>query len=307
MGRSMSRGVQWGRTPAGVLVPVATFHDITDASRTSFAAIGDKAADVERMFGRAAVKIPPNSGLGRVLAEAKRYRTQLLGVLPARDLQALSIRACWINRIADAILTLDRAPGAKRILQELVDGSLDSAGVRRSKAQDTLWEVEVFALLQEAGLRPTLADPPDIVVELSGARVGIACKNLYSIANTRKALSRSVLQVESFFDLGIAAISIANLASQAALRAPSIEVAGEVARGEVDKFRAAHERHFAAYLPRGRIGAAIVANMRIAEVESGAPRFNSVQEMWIWNDNDLAADKLRLLGEIRKHFEEHGP
>ena len=307
MGRSTSRGVQWGRTPAGVLVPVARFHDITDDSRTSFAAIGEKAADVVRIFERAAVSIPPNSGLGRVLAEARRYPAELLGTLLTCDLEALSIRACWINRIVDAILTIDGAPGARRVLLELVDGNLDRAGARRSKAQDTLWEVEVFALLQEAGLQPTFTDPPDIVVELGGAKIGIACKNLYSSANTRKALSRAVMQVESIFDLGIAAISTANLASAETLRAPSLEVAGELARREVDAFRVAHERHFAAYLPRGRIGAAIVANMRIAEVESGAPKFSSVQEIWIWNDSGLAGDKLRILGEIGKRIEEHGP
>lgn len=307
MRRGTSRGVQWGRTASGVLVPVAHFHNITDASRASFAAIGEKAADVARMFERAAVSIPPSSGLGRVLAEARRFPTALLGTLRRCELEALSIRACWINRIVDAILTIDGAPSAKRVFRELVDGNLDRADVRRSKAQDTLWEVEMFALLREAGLQPTFTDPPDIAVELCGANIGIACKNLYSAANTRKALSRAVMQVEAAFDLGIAAISTANLASTETLRAQTLDLAGELARREVEAFCAAHERHFAAYLPRGRIGAAIVATMRIADVETGAPRFNSVQEIWIWNDTSLAGEQLRLLGEIRRRIEERGP
>lgn len=306
--RSTSRGVRLARTQAGLLVPVGCYQDITDASRTTFAALGDKVATIERLFQREAVDIRQNSGLGQVLAEARTFPAHAIAATATRDLRTLSMRGCWINRMLDAVLSLEHAPGTERILRELSAGNMDLVDGRRSKAKDTLWEVEMYALLRGAGLRATLEDPPDVVVELEAERVGISCKNLYSNVNIRKTLSRAVSQVEACFDLGVAAFNIANLTVKPdVLHVNTVAVAGEMVRREIEEFLAAHERHFAIYLPRGRIGAAIVANMRIAEVEVGTPRFHCVQEFVVWNVDGLDERKRHLLGLVAKHIGENGP
>jgi hypothetical protein len=205
-----------------------------------------------------------------------------------------------LSRVADAILALESEEDPGRILFELLDGDLDLLGITKSKAKDTFWELELFSLIKECGLQPRLVDPPDIVLEIDGAQIGIACKKLYSEGHVQNVLSKAVAQTEGTFDVGIAAINIDDLVPRdSVLRVQNLDFAGERIRRLNESFLARHERHFERYLSTGRLIAAVVSTTVLADTYNDTPRFNLVNDITVWSVEGLDKEKADLLHEFK--------
>jgi hypothetical protein len=178
-----------------------------------------------------------------------------------------------MDRIADAMLPLGEMIDCSVYLQHMASGNVDPFKRERSKSRDTLWELELLAILKNQGFSAELEEPPDIVVELGSARIGIACKKFYSTKHVQNVLSTAVSQIEGAFDYGILAVNIDELIPPAQIiKAPTTDELGRLLSRANVEFLGLHDRHFRKYLATGRLLGAMVSIGGIADVFQDNPR-----------------------------------
>lgn len=146
-----------------------------------------------------------------------------------------------------------------------------------------------------------LKEPPDIVVDYEGSRIGISCKKLYSEKNVEHELSQSVGQIEKGFEFGIVALNIDDLLppDDVPLKKESSGAVTERLNQINTEFIDGHIRHFSKYLSASRIISAIVSASIIADVPSEKPRFRNTYQWTVWTITGL---KERHKIQLRKFY-----
>jgi len=200
-----------------------------------------------------------------------------------------------LDRIHDSILAAKGEKSATEILSHLGKGDVDLLNRSQSKAKDLLWELELFAILKEKGLRPVFAEP-DIVVEFDGAMVGVACKKLYSETHVQDVLSKAVRQVAGEMDVGIAAVNLDELLPANCIwRSNTLEEAGRKVARHNNGFRTRHSRHIEKYLASGRLVSVLVSTTALADIVFGRAKFANVGDVSYWSLYGLSDEKAQLL------------
>jgi hypothetical protein len=195
----------------------------------------------------------------------------------------LAFRVAQLDRIADAILPLAEVSDCARYLTALTSGTLDLLGREQSLAKDTFWEIELWSALRRRSVNATLHEPPDIVVQFEDAKIGIACKKLYSEKHVQNVLSEGVKQIESTYDFGIIAVNLDELIPpDHFLRLSSPQEALRVINDINTAFLNRHERHFRKYLASGRLLTAMVSTSVLADLLRLRARLNNVRQVTIW-------------------------
>ena len=170
----------------------------------------ENAQAVAKMYCDANVRISPNCDLAKHIAAAVEVSDKWLSGT-GRNIQAGTFfRSIQMERIASALPAARESPRFAEYLRHLSVGSLDIFERRPSKAKDTLWELELYALRRSKSVAASLTEP-DIVAHINGFDIGIACKKIYSHKNIGKTLSIAVEQIEAVSEFGVIAINIDDL------------------------------------------------------------------------------------------------
>ena len=215
---------------------------------------------------------------------------------------AMLFRTLHFDRIATNILLLKDIEGKEKYLRAFASGSLDFFKREKSPAKNLLWEIEVWAPLRRKFRSVNLEEPPDIVIHFDDAKIGIACKKLYSEKHVQNVLSQAVSQIADSFDFGIVAINIDDLHPPDKLvRASDRTGMNKFIQNLNEQFIKRHARHFRKYLSSGRLISAMVSTNVIVDVETERPRYNNASQWTIWTIPGLSAEKdsqLRRFAEI---------
>lgn len=273
----------WTPRPSGVLEPTGLVTDNFTRSKTNYLDISARAKEIETLYTEDGVHIAPNSGLGKLIRNAKElWERWFLNQTNALTSEMFFL-GLHLDRIAEAILPLKDEKDRPKYLRKLLSGTLDFFKRKQSKAKSILWELEVWSRLRRKTSGVFLREPPDVVVNFEDSQIGIACKKIYSERHVQNVLSQAVGQIESNFEFGIAAINIddllpanvvLNLESSAAVSDRLCQFNGE--------FLKKHDRHFRKYLTGGRLISAIVSTSVISDVPMEKPRFNNVWQWTVW-------------------------
>ena len=191
--------------------------------------------------------------------------------------------ALQIQRIAEAILPLAGKSQAREKLSETLDGGISLFSRTRSKAKDTLWELELHRVLSDCGIETTFAEP-DLMLALAGSSAGVACKKLYSEANVEKVLSNAIGQIERNCSSGIVALDIEDLLPEnAILQVPNLHGMAVRLNAHNDGFMQRHERHLRKYLEPGRAISVVVSCGAMVDILDRSPRYYTARQTTIWN------------------------
>ncbi len=170
----------WRRAASGILVPDGALTDSLSRSKRTFLDIKRRAEEIETLYVDAAIPLPPNSGLGRLIQNAKDLWNRWF----ANDIASLShemfFRGLHLMRIAEAILPLRGEERRGEYLGRMLLDSLDFFERKPSRAKNFLWELEVWGKLRKRTHDVVLCDPPDVILLSGNTRIGIACKKIYS-------------------------------------------------------------------------------------------------------------------------------
>ncbi|OGA15167.1 MAG: hypothetical protein A3I63_08055 [Betaproteobacteria bacterium RIFCSPLOWO2_02_FULL_66_14] len=289
LGRSRSAGEIWHRTPAGILIPQGMIRESADRRSTNSLGIKERAEAVEALYAEAGVSLSPVSALGKFIANARDVSDRWLSGKGQTYPEMFA--TMHMMRIGDAVLSLQGHPRRAYYLERLLAGEVDFFKRVESDAKNVLWELEFWSNLKRRNAPAELQDPPDIVANLTGGTLGIACKKVYSEKNFEKTLSQAVKQVKDF-EIGIVAINIDDVTpADTVLNVRNHQEMNRKLHGLCEEFLQRHERHLRQYLNKERLVAALVSIHVVADVRTWRVRFNNAWSATIWSLPELSPEK----------------
>jgi len=289
----------WHDTKSGLVIPNGIASDLSQSTSRTYLAIKDRAYAIEELYSDNGLLLPPTCDLARLIADARTLSDSWLLNRTDGMPMALLFRVAHLDHIADAILPLRSVPDRAKYLSVLTSGSLDLHGRERSLSKNILWELELWAVLRRRSFDAHLIEPPDIVVEFEDAKIGVACKKLYSEKHVQNILSEAVAQIEVSFDFGIIAVNLDDLVpANQILRTPNQQTMGEFVNDLNVKFLRRHERHFRKYLASARLLSALVSTAVLADVFTADIRFNNARQSTIWTIPGLPSEKEKQLSRF---------
>lgn len=284
-------GQIWTPQSSNIVIPTGRFSDSSTRSRSTFLELKKRATAIEDLFTEVNVRLRPDSGLGRMIQNAKDlWESWFLNESGGQTYEMLFV-AMHLDRIAEAMLSLKGEPEQAQYLKDILSGTLDFFERKKSHAKNIFWELEVWSRLRKKTKQVFLKDPPDVVVNFDDTRIGIACKKIYSERHVQNVLSQAVSQIEREFEFGIAAINIDDLLPpQAILNLESSHAVAELLHQHNGEFLRRHDRHFRKYLAEGRLISALISSCIISDVPYERPRFNNAWQWTVWTIPGLPKD-----------------
>lgn len=110
-------------------------------------------------------------------------------------------------RIGSAIRWLESKPNLKEKLKKLLQGTVDPTQKVRTEAKDYFFELNLASRLESAGVDPSLMEP-DMMLNLSGTKLAVACKCIYSARNLGSQVKKAADQILRTGEKGIIALCI---------------------------------------------------------------------------------------------------
>lgn len=284
-------GQIWTPQSSNIVIPTGRFSDSSTRSRSTFLELKKRATAIEDLFTEVNVRLRPDSGLGRMIQNAKDlWESWFLNESGGQTYEMLFV-AMHLDRIAETMLSLKGEPEQAQYLKDILSGTLDFFERKKSHAKNIFWELEVWSRLRKKTKQVFLKEPPDVVVNFDDTRIGIACKKIYSERHVQNVLSQAVSQIEREFEFGIAAINIDDLLPpQAILNLESSHAVAERLHQHNGEFLRRHDRHFRKYLAKGRLISALISSCIISDVPYERPRFNNAWQWTVWTIPGLPKD-----------------
>lgn len=286
----------------GILLQTGSLSDFGNSSASSLLAVKERAIALRSLFAANDADINDQSVLARLIADAIYVSDARL----CNDQNAgysHFFNAMQLERIATAVLPLAGRGDAAQHLRKLLRGTLDLLKRERSEAKDSLWELELWALLGRLGISASLEEP-DIVVSFDPVRTGIACKKIYSEANVSKVISDAVAQIERDFDIGGVALNIDDLCPpDAVYKAASHEEIVEGLRRFSYEFIARHEHTLRKYLTPGRAVFALISVGLIGHATNEQVKFNNVRATLVWNIPGVSEARTAQVRNLLRAFD----
>ena len=191
------------------MVPTGSQAELSGKSTSTYLEIKEKANRVAQLYLTHGIDLDPQCGLAQLISASQNlsdawFCNRRLDVV---DL----VRAGFMQQVADNVLPLAGIPGIARELRRLTSGTLDNLDRNRSIAKNALWELEMLAYVRSCGVSAELAEPPDLMMALPAAEIGVACKRMYSVKNFSKVLSEGVQQINASGHAGLIAVNLDEL------------------------------------------------------------------------------------------------
>jgi hypothetical protein len=256
--------------------------------RSSYADVSARADAVRALYASRELKLHRDSSLGKLLRAANALSASWKEGERAGSIDAI-MAASHANRISEAVLALADDPAAEQSLRRIAAHDMDLAKRMNSHGKNHLWELELCHFLRKRGVEANLVDPPDIVAQLGGQAIPIACKKIYSEKGVEAQMRKGVQQIAASGDGGFVALNIDDLAQEnAVLNASDPEAASEFLFSLNMAFVERHRWTLQKFVSAGRCDGVIVSTSAVCDLKSGAPRFTTVAEATVWTLDSIA-------------------
>lgn len=263
----------------GSLKPVGHTSEFSAERTNTFEVVGGSAVRLRGLYEEHGLALRKSPTLLALIEDTEA----LAAALPDERTFNQLFSALQFQRIAEAILPLAGKSQAREKLEETLDGGINLFCRKRSKAKDTLWELELHRVLSDCGIETTFAEP-DLMLALAGSSTGVACKKLYSEANVEKVLSQAIGQIERNCSSGIVALDIEDLLPEnAILQVPNSTGMAVRLNAHNDGFMQRHERYLRKYLEPGRAISVVVSCGAMVDILDRSPRFYTARQTTMWN------------------------
>lgn len=283
MNRQVVSEQLYDQTPAGVLVPSGSSTAISYSTTTSVNTAKHDGLELLNLFRKHGLNPNRSPSLLALISGATRLSDALLTAQDDEQSYPDIFSALQLSRILDAVAGVTKDDALPRVLGELLEGNISLLERRRSKAKDTLWELELLRILRANGVHAVLGEP-DILLAGSTGDIGVACKKLYSDANFAKVLSVAIDQIHRSEKQGLVAVNIDDLLpNNAILQADNQPTASKIINDCLSDFMAAQDRHLRRYLQPGRTVAIVVSCAALADLKDSEPQFWNFRQTVAWH------------------------
>ena len=269
-------------------------------TKTNFFKLNEKAKSIELLYAEAGIRLPPESTLASLIRIVKSVAERRSADPAAGHTHMEMFRAVQLYRVADAILALGDVANRGIYLRKIT-ANLDFFTSEQSSAKDIFWELELWWAIRRKLPSARLEDPPDIVLELDGGSIGIACKAVYSEKSVPKALSTGVRQVKTNCDAGVVAFNIDSIIPPGCVVKEKDKAALDRRfHSEIDGFVKRHHRHIIRYLDDQRLAAVAVYISAVADIYGWSVPFNTVRYGLVY----AAGRPTQVVGALLEQFRE---
>lgn len=273
---------------------------VLEKASDSFQKIGKAASDLISMYAALGIPLDPQCSLHQLINSAIEI---------AKDWEAGN--TIGDDRVNDLIKgqTLLRILHATESLKgtELDhikffrSGCLDPEKRTPSKAKDTLWELELLAILRGHGIEAKL-DEPDLIMRLPSGSMGISCKRVYSGKNAEKSMSNGVKQIKKSQLHGVLAVNIDDLVipEEGILCAPNIQLAQNTLNEFNENFVRRNEKKLTDYVSTSRAAAVLVSTWAPLYLEDRG--LSTCRQILIWSHPRSNEECRKMISEFEAHF-----
>lgn len=273
----------YDRTPAGILVPSGSTTDVSSFAKTSVTAAKLDGLELLQLYRRQGLNPDRSKSLNGLIAGAARLSDAILLAKDHEQSYEDLFSALQVSRIVEAVATVKNDAALPRILRELLDGDINLLARSRSKAKNTLWELELLRIMRENRVHADLEEP-DILLGGATGEIGVACKKLYSDANFSKVISVAVSQIKRSLKLGLVAVNIDDLLpANAILKADTQAIATQMINERIGDFMQRQEPYLRRYLEPGRAIAVVVSCAALADLKHNEPQFCNFRQTVAWH------------------------
>lgn len=251
--------------------------------RSSYREISDRADQVRGIFESRGVRLHRDSSLGKILRVANDLAMSWEKGDRSGSIYGI-LAAAQANRVAEAVIAAAGEPNALESLRRIAGNPMDLMGRALSQGKDHLWELELRAILRRRGVSVQLRDPPDIVADVAGTSVPIACKKVYSEKGVEAQIRKGVKQVEAYGAGGLVALNIDDLLpADSILKQRDHALASAWLGAFVSEFIERHRLVFQRPVAQARCDGILVSATCVCDLEEGAPRFTTVTNTTLWS------------------------
>jgi hypothetical protein len=251
-------------------------------SKTDFAKLSTQASEIESLYAERGVKLPRECTLATWIANVRSVAERRATSPNSGHTAMEHFRAVQLYRVTDAILALRDVEEGDRYLRKIT-ANLDFFNPEQSVAKDIFWELELWWMIRRKLPTARLMDPPDIMLNLDGGTLGLACKAVYSEASVEKALSTGVKQITGNCDAGVVAFNIDSLLPKdCVVKAKDRAGLDERLHSKIDGFIERHRRHMDRYLNQQRLGAVVVCISGVGDIHGWSVPFNTVRSTLVY-------------------------
>lgn len=268
-------------------------------TKTNLLKLNAKGKDIEKLYTEAGVRLPAECTLAMLIANVKSLIDRVAIDAAAMHTPMQAFRAVQLYRVADAILALHNVTGGDAYLRKIT-ADLDFFKSERSPAKDIFWELELWWMIRRKLPTARLLDPPDIMLELDGGTMGVACKAVYSEKKVQSALSTGIKQVTGNCDAGVVAFNIDSLIpSGCVVREENRSALDRRLESIVDGFLRRHQRHIHRYMAQQRLAAVAVFISAVGDVYGWRVPFNTIRSGLVYVAGPRTPAVEHLLGQLR--------
>ena len=159
------------------------------------------------MLAGRGITVNPASVLANHIKKAERLTKEWEAGETADGWRERQFAMLQLNRICDAMLTVETDPEAQECLARIARSDLQLLLHERSEGKDALFELELLDYLRRNGAVARMAEP-DLSAVMPFGNYPIACKKINSIKNFEKQLSSACRQLKPFKGEGLIALNL---------------------------------------------------------------------------------------------------
>lgn len=226
----------------------------------------------------------PNSALGSLFRKAQMLDEQWRAQTDEQDVLTL-MQADDAVRIAQAVEAVLDDPQAAEPIRRITKSDMHLTTRQPSQGKDSLWELDLLALLRRRGVQVRLQEPPDLATTLPGllGDYGFACKKVYGEGSVASQLRKGCNQLRAMGSPGFVAFNLDDLTPERSLLVqPTRQAANDHLHSLNIEFMKRHQLAFQDAVMAGKCDGVLLATTAQADVAGMSPRFNRVTEITLW-------------------------
>ncbi|WP_428003679.1 hypothetical protein [Acidovorax sp.] len=267
-----------------------TFREDYADQTWTYEEVSKRAMGIRDFFAAARVSVHRDSTLGVLLGEAEALAREWEN---GRDTGGIArlVAASNMNRIADAIDSIQEDLNALEHLKRIARNDVDLWKRKLSQGKDALWELELLGKLKRNGAQASILEP-DIVVELGSERYAIACKKIYSERGVEAQVRKGVNQIKAAGLPGIVALNLDEMVPAGTLlQAGSLAEAKDFMHAFNVDFITRNRHRIERFMSSGRCKAILCSTSVPSGIETAKPRFNNHTQQTFWTLEKVSTAK----------------
>lgn len=268
---------------------------------STYSEIATRTMQLREVLAERNIRFHRDSALGKLLRDAETLAKEW-DEGQTQEFRRL-VNAAHANRIAEAILAVRDDANAQECLSRIAGNDVNLSGRARSQGKDHLWELDLLYALRRRGIPAKLADPPDIVIDLSDSSFPIACKKVYSENGIEAQLRKGVKQLAEHGHGGLVALNIDDLVpDDTILQSRDQREASDFLHRINQAFVERHRITLQRFVKDRRCDGILVSTAVLADLENSKPRFNLVTETMLWTLDSVSPETAGRFAELRERL-----